>query len=197
MFKVGFAGNTITDITDTITDIADRIADAVGGCKTVGSSDCGLTRPVQIRQRDRETADGGVKRRSDAQWIADPFARKTVDALQADREAPVLGSLPFVWIGRGQIFGERQRHFRGRRGRVRGGRAMEGGAGFHGDEGARAAASSRPRGGEVGLELVHGGGDAPRSSRVTRANLIADTCFRCSSLIDSLLEFAICPGKIL
>ena len=134
MFKVGFAGNTITDITDTITDIADRIADAAGICKTVGSSDCGLTRPVQIRQRDRETADGGVKRRSDAQWIADPFARKTVDALQTNREAPVLGSLPFVGIGRGQVFGEWQRRFRGRFNGARGGRAMEGGAGFHGEE---------------------------------------------------------------
>lgn len=60
--------------------------------------------------------------------------RKTVDALQTDREAPVLGSLPFVGVGRGQIFGERQRRFRGRHGRARGGRAMEGGAGGHGEE---------------------------------------------------------------
>ena len=58
--------------------------------------------------------------------------RKTVDALHADREAPVLRSLPFVGVGRSQVFGERQRRFRGRRGR--GGRAMDGGAGFHGDE---------------------------------------------------------------
>ena len=55
--------------------------------------------------------------------------RKTVDALQTDREAPVLGSLPFVGVGRGQVFGERQR-----RGRDGGGRAMEGGAGGHGEE---------------------------------------------------------------
>ena len=60
--------------------------------------------------------------------------RKTVDALQTDREAPVFGSLPFVGVGRGQVFGERQRRYRGRRGRARGGRAMEGGAGFHDDE---------------------------------------------------------------
>ena len=56
--------------------------------------------------------------------------RKTVDALQTYREAPVLGSLPFVGVGRGQVFGERQRRFRGRRGCAGGGRAMEGGAGF-------------------------------------------------------------------
>lgn len=59
--------------------------------------------------------------------------RKTVDALQTNREAPVLGSLPFVGVGRGQVFGERQR-----RGRAGGGRAMEGEAGFHGGEGTRA-----------------------------------------------------------
>ena len=34
MFKVGFAGNTITDITDRITDIADRIADITDRCYT-------------------------------------------------------------------------------------------------------------------------------------------------------------------
>ena len=47
---------------------------------------------------------------------------------QTYREAPVFGSLPFVGVGRGQVFGERQRRYRGRRGRAVGGRAMEGGA---------------------------------------------------------------------
>lgn len=60
--------------------------------------------------------------------------RKTVDALQTNREAPVLGSLPFVGVGRGQVFGERQRRYRGRRGCAGGGRAMEGGARGHGEE---------------------------------------------------------------
>lgn len=81
--------------------------------------------------------------------------RKTVDALNTNREAPVLGSLPFVGIGRGQVFGERQRRYRGRRGRARGGRTMEGGAGGHGEKRVRAAASPRPRGGECGLEVEH------------------------------------------
>ena len=75
--------------------------------------------------------------------------RKIVDALQTDREAPVLGSLPFVGVGRGQVFGERQRRYRGRRGRAGGGRAMDGGAGFHGGKSARAAASPRPRQGGI------------------------------------------------
>ena len=72
--------------------------------------------------------------------------RKTVDALQTDREAPVLGSLPFVGVGRGQVLGERQRRYRGRLGGAGGGRTMERGAGFHADEVARAAALPRPRG---------------------------------------------------
>lgn len=90
--------------------------------------------------------------------------RKTVDALQTDREAPVFGSLPFVGVGRGQVFGERQRRYRGRLGGAGGGRAMEGGAGGHGDEGARAAAAPRPRGGEVWLGVGHGG-DAARAEK--------------------------------
>ena len=60
--------------------------------------------------------------------------RKTVDALQTYREAPVFSSLPFVGVGRGQVFGERQRRDRGRLGGAGGGRAMEGGAGGHGEE---------------------------------------------------------------
>ncbi len=82
--------------------------------------------------------------------------RKTVDALQTDREAPVLGSLPLVGVGRGQVLGERQRRFRVRHGRERGGRAMDGGAGFHVDKGARAAASPRPRGKGLLVDDDHG-----------------------------------------
>ena len=89
--------------------------------------------------------------------------RKTVDALNTNREAPVLGSLPFVGVGRGQVLGERQRRGRGRRGRAGGGRAMEGGAGRHGEERVREAASPRPRGGKVWLVVGHGG-NVPRES---------------------------------
>lgn len=57
----------------------------------------------------------------------------------ARADAAVLRALAATGLLGDEILGERRRRGRGRRGCAGGGRAMEGGAGFHGDEGARAA----------------------------------------------------------
>ena len=103
----------------------------VGGFRLLGVVGSDRALDFFVRQQTLDVLSGEFheKRRN----------RKTVDALQTNREAPVLGSLPFVGVGRGQVLGERQRRYRGRRGCAGGGRAMEGGAGGHGEELVRAA----------------------------------------------------------
>ena len=103
----------------------------VGGFRLLGVVGSDRALDFFVRQQTLDVLPGEFheKRRN----------RKTVDALQTYREAPVFGSLPFVGIGRCQVFGERHRRYRGRRGCAGGGRAMEGGAGGHGEELVRAA----------------------------------------------------------
>ena len=59
---------------------------------------------------------------------------EAVDLLQPDRDAPVLRALAAAGFLGNEILGERRRRGRGRHGCAGGGRAMEGGAGEHGEE---------------------------------------------------------------